>query len=119
MAVVSGPFRDLKWGGIVLRPSKDSGASIQVSGFEFEHDMSPNEDVYSKGSAVVGYVEQECAMTFAEYSDLKKLQDGTARAGTGTLMNGDVASLNCAIDGELKFDDGKVKIKLAGKVKLQ
>ena len=118
-AVTGGPFRDLKWGGITLRPTKDGDAEYETSGFDFEHEASPNGDVYSTGSARVGYIQQECAMTATEFIELKAMQDGEARSGVATCQNGDVLSINAALDGEIAMSGGKVTIKLAGKVKLQ
>lgn len=119
MAITGGPFKDLKYGGMVLRPTKDSDAEWDISGFDFEHEASPNGDVYSTGNARVGYASQECAFTAEEFKQFKAMQDGEARSGTATCPNGDVLSLNVAIDGEHQLSGGKCTVKLAGKVKLQ
>ena len=119
MAVTGGPFRDFKWGGISLRPTKDGDAEWDVSGFDFEAEASPNGDDYSTGTARIGYVQQECAMTASEFNALKRMQDGAKRSGVATCPNGDVLSLNAALDGEINLSGGKATIKLAGKVKLQ
>lgn len=118
--LVGGPFRDFKWGGLpAFRPTKDSGAEFKLGGFQFEHSLSPNDDIYSTGTSEVGYVQQECAMTAEEYKNFIALNDGEARSGTATMPNGDVMSINAAIEGEHILSDGKITIKLAGKIKLQ
>lgn len=119
MAVVGGPFRTLKWGGIPLRPTKDSDAEYELGGFDFEHEASPNGDIYSTGTARIGYVQQECAMTATEFKSFKELQDGATRSGTATCPNGDVLSINGSLDGEQNISGGKVTVKIAGKIKLQ
>ena len=119
MAITGGPLRDLKWGGITLRPTKDGEYECQYSGYEYEVNASPNGDTYADQSSVVGYIQQECAMTQTEFSAFKKLQDGAARSGSATAPNGDVLSLNCIIDGEHTISGGKVTVKLSGKVRLQ
>lgn len=119
MAITGGPLRDLKWGGMTLRPTKDGDYECQLSGYEYEANASPNGDTYANQSSVVGYVTQECAMTQTEFNDLKKKQDGTARSGSATCPNGDVLSLNCILDGEHVLSGGKLKVKLSGKVRLQ
>ena len=119
MAITGGPFRDLKWGGTVLRPTKDGDAEYDLSGFDYEHEASPNGDVYSKGSARVGYISQECIFTAEEFKNFKAMQDGVARSGTATCPNGDVLSIDAAIDGEHQMSGGKCTVKLSGKVKLQ
>lgn len=117
--IVGGPFRDFKWGGLTFRPVKDSGAEVKLSKFEFENNMSPNEDVYATSTSVIGHVQQECAITADEYKSLIAMQDGEARSGVATMPNGDILSVNGALDGEHLLSDGKITIKIAGKVKLQ
>lgn len=119
MAVVGGPFKELKFGGITLRPTKDGGAKYESSGSDYEINMSSNGDPYSVASSRPGYIQQECAFTPTEFNEFKKMQDGEARAGTATAQNGDVITLNCAIDGEHILDDGKSEVKLSGKVRIQ
>lgn len=119
MAIIGGPFRDFKWGGLTFSPVKDSDAEWKKSGFEYENDMSPNGNVYSTQSSVVGYVQQECVMTPEEYATYQDLQDGEARSGIATAPDGSVISLNGAIDGEQILAGGKVTIKIAGKVRVQ
>lgn len=119
MAIIGGPARDFKWGGMTLRPTKDGDLEYDLGGFDFEHEASPNGDVYSTGTARVGYVQQECAMTATEFKQFKAMQDGSTRSGVLTCPNGDVLSINGAIDGEVNISGGKVTIKIAGKVKLQ
>jgi hypothetical protein len=118
-ALVGGPFRDFKWGGLPLRPTKDSGAEFEEGGFSFEKSASPNGDSYSTGTAVIGYVQQECAFTAAEFKAFKAMQDGDNRSGVATMPNGDVLSINASIEGEHVLSDGKCTVKLAGKIKLQ
>lgn len=117
--IVGGPLRDFKWGGLTLRPTKDSGAEVKLSRFEFENSLSPNDDLYATGTSVVGYVQQECAMTAEEFKSLIDLQDGDTRSGVATMPNGDILSVNGALEGEHMLSDGKVTVKIAGKVKLQ
>lgn len=119
MAIVGGPFRDFKWGGLTLTPVKDSDAEWKKSGFEYEHDMSPNEKVYSTQNSVVGYVQQECVMTPDEYAEYQEYQDGESRSGVATAPNGSVITIDGAIDGEMVLAGGKVTVKLAGKVRVQ
>ena len=119
MAVTGGPFRDLRWGGITLRPTKDGEAEYEANGNDYEIEASPNGDFYSTAEAKVGYVQQECAMTIPEFQEFIALKDGSARAGTATSPNGDVLTLNCAIDGEHILSSGKVTVKLSGKVRVQ
>jgi len=119
MAITGGPLRDLKWGGMSLRPTKDGDYECQYSGYEYEANASPNGDVYANQSSVIGYIQQECAMTQEEFKKFKAMQDGAARAGSATAPNGDVLSLNCMVDGEHVLAGGKVTVKLSGKVRLQ
>lgn len=118
MALTGGPALDLKWGGMVFRPT-DGELEYDLFCMEFESKASPNKDIYTEGKPKIGYIQQECAMTPSEFKQYKAMQDGEARAGTVTCPNGDVLSLNCAIEGEQNISNGKVKIKLSGNVKLQ
>jgi len=119
MAITGGPARDFKYGGLPLRPTKDSDFEYDESGFDFENEPSPNGDVYSTGNARIGYISQECAFTPSEFREFKRLQDGSSRSGTATAPNGDVISVNGAIDGEINLVGGKATIKIAGKVRVQ
>jgi len=119
MALTGGPFRDFKWGGLTLRPTKDGDAEWQVSGREYETEASPNGDDYATETAVVGYIQQECAMTTEEFNEFKQLQDGEARSGIATAPDGSVLSMNGRIEGEHILTGGKVTVKIAGKVRLQ
>ena len=119
MAITGGPALDLKWGGTIFAPT-DSELEYDLSGYDFENKMSGNgSDIYAEGKPRVGYVSQECAMTAAEFKAFKAMQDGAARSGTVTCPNGDVLSINGAIEGEHNLSSGKCKIKIAGKVRLQ
>ncbi len=119
MAITGGPAKDFKWGGSIYAPT-DGELAYDFSGTDFESKMSGNgNDVYAEGKPRVGYVEQEVAMTASEFKALKSMQDGVARSGTVTCPNGDVLSVNGALEGELALSNGKVKIKIAGKVRLQ
>lgn len=117
--ITGGPLRDLKFGGLTYRPTKDSGSEVKLSAFEFENMLSPNGDIYSTGNSEIGYVQQECAMTAAEYKAHIAMQDGNPRSGVATMPNGDVLSINAAIEGEQILSDGKITVKFAGFVKLQ
>lgn len=119
MAVVGGPFRDFKWGGITFFPVKDSGAEWKENGFEFENEISSNQEPYSSASSVVGYAQQECVMTPEQFTAFNALKDGVARSGVATAPDGSVISMNGAIDGEVALADGKVTVKIAGKVSVQ
>ncbi len=119
MVLTGGPFKDFKWGGQTLRPTKDGEAEYQKGKTQFERDASPNGDSYATGEAVVGFVQQECAFTPTEFSELEALQDGAERSGTATAQNGDVISMNGSIDGELTLVGGKATVKIAGKVNVQ
>lgn len=119
MAIIIGHLRDFKWADITFRPTKDGEAEVQPDSSEYESERSPNGDFYSTESSIIGYVQQECVMTATEYFEFKKKQDGTSRAGTATMANGDVISMNCIIEGEHILSGGKITIKLAGKVRLQ
>lgn len=119
MALTGGPLRDFRWGSLTLRPTADGEAEWQVSGLEFESEASPNGDPYSTGKGVIGYVQQECAMTTTEFAAFKALQDGTSRAGIATTMDNKVLSMNGIIEGEMVLANGKVTIKIAGKVRVQ
>ena len=118
MAITGGPARDFKYGGLTLRPTKDSDFEYEESGFDFENEPSPNGDVYSTGTARIGKVSQECAFTPSEFSEFKKLQDGESRSGVATAPNGDVISVNGAIDGEINLVGGKATVVIAGKIKI-
>lgn len=117
--VTGGPFRDLKWGGITYRPTKDSDAEVKLSGVEFENSLSPNGDVYSTGTWVPGHAAQECAMTAEEFKAHIALQDGNTRSGVATMPNGDILSIDAAIEGEQMLSGGKITVKFTGKLKLQ
>ena len=119
MAVVSGPFIELKWAGITFNPTEDGEAKYKPSGKTYEVKMSPNDVPYSEMSAHAGYVSQECVFTPTEFEEFLSNQDGEPRAGTATAPNGDVLTLNCAIDGEMELSNGKCEVKLSGLVKLQ
>ena len=119
MALTGGPLREFKWGGLKLRPTTDGEAEYETNGLQFETEASPNGDVYSTGSARIGYVQQECAFTTSEYEAFKNLQDGTSRSGTATLIDGSVLSINGIIEGEHVLSDGKITVKIAGKVRFQ
>lgn len=119
MALTGGPARDIKWGGLVLRPTKDGELEFQTNSFEYETEASPNGDNYATASAIIGYVQQECAFTPTEFSELKRLQDGEERSGVVTAVNGDVISINGRIEGELLLADGKATVKFAGQVRVQ
>ena len=117
--VTAGPLRDFRWGGLVLTPTMDGESEYKTSDREYEFKKSGNGDTYSESQAVVGYVQQDIVMTAAEYEALQELQDGEARAGTATLPNGSVLSLDCGIDGELTITNGVVSLKLSGSVTVQ
>ena len=119
MAIVGGPLKELKWGAITLRPTKDGEAEYEESGTDYEFEASPNGDDYSTAEAKIGYIQQECAFTAAEFKEFIAKKDGEKRAGTATMPNGDVLSLNCGIDGEHILSGGKVTVKLSGKVRVQ
>jgi hypothetical protein len=119
MAITGGALRDFKWGGLTLRPTSDGEAEWQTTGLEFETEASPNGDPYSTGKGVVGYVQQECAMTTQEFNTFKSYQDGVSRAGIATTMDGEVLSINGILEGEVILANGKVTVKIAGKVRVQ
>ena len=119
MALVGGPFKDLKFAGITLIPSKDSGAEFDLSGLDFEANRSPNGEIYATGSSRIGYIQQECVMTAAQYVTYKAAQDGETKSGTATMLNNDVLSINGLIDGEQALSDGKITVKISGKVEKQ
>lgn len=119
MALVGGPFRELKWGGITFRPTKDGEPETELSGNDYEFEASPNGDDYATAEAKVGYIQQECAMTQDEFNIFIALKDGVKRSGVATASNGDVLSLDCGISGEHILSGGKVTVKLAGRVELQ
>lgn len=119
MAIVGGPFRDFKYGGITLRPTRDSEHEYESNGSDFEVEASPNGDFYSTAAAKVGYVQQECAFTVPEFNDFIRLKDGQARAGTATSPNGDVITVNGIIDGEHILSNGRCTVKISGKVRVQ
>lgn len=117
--VTAGPLRDFRWGGISLTSTQDGEVEFKTSDREYEIKRSGNGDTYSESEAVVPYVQQDIVVTAPEAEVLTGLQDGETRAGTATLPNGDVLSLNCAIDGELTPTNGVLTLKLAGSVKVQ
>lgn len=119
MPITGGPFRDMKYGGINLRPVKDSAGKYMRGGFQFEANQSPNGDTYATAESVVGFVEQECTFTAEEYNELEALRDGKERAGTATTISGQALSFNGIIDGELSLDDGKATVKISGAVRVQ
>lgn len=119
MPIIGGPAKELKWAGITFRTTKDGDLGFEESGTDYEFEASPNGDDYSTAEAKVGYIEQECSFTVAEYKEFIAYKDGTKRAGTATAPNGDVISLNCGIDGEHKLEGGKMTVKLSGKVRVQ
>ena len=118
MALTGGPFRSFKFGGLELRPTESAG-EYELNGLQFETAASPNGDVYSAGSPRIGYVQQECAFDTNEYNSFKALQDGTPRAGTATAMDGTVIYVNGVIEGDQVLSDGKITVKIAGKVRVQ
>lgn len=119
MAITGGPLKQFEWGGLTLTPTKDGEPEWQPTGTNFEAQPSPNGNTYSDGEATIGYVQQECAMTSEEFAEFIDLKDGSPRSGTATFLNGDVLTLDCAIDGEHLLTNGKVTVKLAGSVNLQ
>lgn len=119
MAIVGGPFKDLKWGGMTFTPTKDGDAEYDESGTDFEHEASPNGEIYSTGAARIGYVQQECVFTPSTFSDMKKMQDGNTRSGSATAPNGEVLSIDGALDGEINLSGGKATVRIAGKVRAQ
>lgn len=119
MALIGGPFKTFKWRGFDFQSTKDGEAEVEESGINFTKEASPDGEGYTTGEARVGYVQQECVMTSARYSEFKRLQDGLDGSGTATALNGDVWSINGSLDGEQTLAGGKVTVKIAGKVKLQ
>lgn len=119
IGVTAGPLKDFKWGGISLNSTQDGEAEYKTSDREYEIKRSGNGNQYAESEAVVPYVQQDVVVTAALYEALQALQDGQPRAGTATLPNGDVLSLNCAIDGELTPSNGVLTLKLAGDVRVQ
>ena len=119
MPITGGPFRDFKFGGIILRPTKDGEAEYQGVKRQFETEMSPNGDPYSTAESVPGFAQQECSFTPTEFAALEALQDGVSRSGVATAQNGDVISMDGIIDGELTLSGGKATVKIAGKVNIQ
>ena len=118
MPITGGPAREFKWVQS-WRPTKDGDLEYDEGGFDFEAEPSPNGDDYSTGTARIGYVQQEVAMTPSEFKELKKLQDGVKRSGSVTAPNGEVLSIDAALDGEINLVGGKATIRLAGKVRVQ
>jgi hypothetical protein len=119
MAITGGPFRELKWGGLTLRPTKDGEAEWQETGFEYETEASPNGDDYATGTAKIGYIQQECAFTTKEWRDFQALQDGVKRSGIATGPDGEPLSINGRIEGEITLSGGKATVKIAGNVRVQ
>lgn len=117
--VTGGPLRALKWGGISLTPTMDSEPTIELGDRDFETKRGGNGDIYADGSMVVQSVETDIVMTTDDYNTLIALKDGNTRSGSATLANGDVLSLNCMIDGELKPANGVATLKLSGEVSKQ
>lgn len=119
MPITIGAFKDFKWGGQTLRPTKDGEAEVEYGGFNFEPEQSPNGDLYSTSEAIPGFVSQECTFTAEEFKTLKDKQDGVERAGTATTVNGDVLSINGILAEEVVMAGGKATVKIAGTVRLQ
>jgi hypothetical protein len=119
MAITGGPARDFKYGGMVLRPTKDGELEYESNGSDYEVEASPNSDFYSTAEAKVGFVSQECAFTVPEFNEFIKMKDGSSRAGTLTSPNGDVITINGIIDGEHTLSGGKCTVKISGKVRVQ
>lgn len=117
--IIGGPARELKWGGIVLTPAKDGEPEYEINGTDYTTEASPNGDFYSTGEIKTGYFQQECVMNAEEYDAFSKLKDGVSRAGTATLINNSVLNLDCIIDGEHNLANGRLTVRLAGKVSLQ
>lgn len=117
--VTAGPLRDFRYGGLSLSPTMDGEVEYKTSDREYEIKRSGNNDTYSESEAVVPYLQQDIVVTPEEYEQLQTFQDGQTRAGTATLPNGDVLSLDCAIDGELTATNGVLTLKLAGNVTVQ
>lgn len=119
MSIVGGPFRDLKWGGLQFYPVGDVAAEWKINSAEYETSISSNGEPFSTASFVPGYIQQECAMTPEQYDDYISNNDGVARAGVATAPDGSVISFNGAIDGEVNLADGKITVRIVGKVKRQ
>jgi len=117
--IVGGPFRDLKWGGLSLYPAGEAEAEWKLSGFEYEHEMSSNQEPYSTAKSVIGYIQQECVFSPDEYNDYISLNDGTPRAGVATAPDGSIIQFNGAIDGEVNLANGRLTVRIAGKVSVQ
>ncbi len=117
--IIGGPFKDFKFGGFTFTPVKDSGSELETSGVDFEANSSSNGEIYAIGNARAGYVQQECVMTLKEYKTFKAMQDGETRSGTATMLDNSVVSMNGLIDGEHALSDGKITVKISGKVDVQ
>jgi len=117
--VTGGPLRSFKWGGINLTPAMDGEPEIELGDRDFEVKKGGNGDIYADGTAVVQYIQHDIIVDTKEYRDLVLLKDGNARSGSATLPNGDVVTLNCAIDGELKPSNGVATLKLSGQLTVQ
>lgn len=117
--LTGGPLRELKWGGITFRPTKDGEPEYEQSGIDYTSEPSPNGDFYVTGENKVGYIQQECSVTPDEYDIILSQKDGVSRPGSATFLNNSVLSLDCILDSEHINTNGKLTVRLAGKVRLQ
>jgi hypothetical protein len=119
LGVVGGPPTSIKWGGLNLPPVEDAKPEYETSPAKFTANLAGDGSPYSNRAGKTPYFKCDIVVNPALFDELVKLQDGVYRAGSVTLANGDVLTLNCILEGEVKNADGKVSVNLAGKVTKQ
>jgi len=113
---VVGGVDDLRWGGVPLFTVMNAEPEIKASNKEFTANRAGGGAKYSTQEQVVGYFKVDIIATPEILSNLVAMQDGVSRAGTATLGNGDVLSLDCIIAGEVVASNGIVSLSLEGDV---
>lgn len=119
LGITGGPLLSLRWAGIEFNPSQDAETEYDLSDRDYEVLISGSGNTYTNATAKPGYVQTGVVLTADQYREVLTKKDGISRAGTATLPDGSVLSLDCAIDGEFKPTNGIATLKLTGKLKLQ
>ena len=119
LGIPGGPFKSFKYGGLNLHPKEDATPEVEFSGRDFDVKITGDDENYSEATSKPGMILCDCVMDLADYKTLSAMKDGSPRAGTATDANGNVLSINAAINGEMKLVNGVVSLNLAGKVRMQ
>jgi len=114
---MKGPLKSLKWAGMPLNPEGEP--EVELGGTDYEANITGNGHVYPAATPKVGHLKTDVIMTGDEYKAVKKMQDGKPRAGSATMQDGKVLSLDCMLTGEIPLSDSKVSLTLSGGVRFQ